>query len=67
MLVRSEENISTVRLTSLSGWDHPEMFYILPCQFNSQTSVQYLKPPWEETFEEYHHCVDRTKIIIHHR
>ena len=52
---------------SLSGWDHPEMFYILPCQFNSQTSVQYLKPPWEETFEEYHHCVDRTKIIIHHR
>ena len=49
------------------GWLHPELFYLLPCKFNSQTSVQYLRPPWEETFEQYHHCDDHSKIVIFHR
>ena len=49
------------------GWLHPELFYVLPCRFNSQSSVQYLKPPWEETFELYHHCDDHSKIVIFHR
>ena len=49
------------------GWLHPELFYILPCKFNSQTSVQYLRPPWEETFQQYHHCDDHSNIVIFHR
>ena len=58
----------TTRVTlSVAGWEHPELFYLLPCRFNSQTSVQYLKPPWEETFEQYHHCTNRSHIVISHR
>ena len=49
------------------AWEKPESFYILPCQFNAQTSIQYLKPPWEEVFDNYHFCDNKTNLKIVHR
>jgi len=49
------------------GFEHPEMFYILPCRFNTQTSIQYLRPPWEEQFDEYHYCDKKSRIVVFHR
>jgi len=46
------------------GFESPDLFYRLPCQFNAQISVQYWRPPWEEVFEEYHHC-EKPFHIIH--
>ena len=48
-------------------WSQPSLFYILPCQFNTQTSVQYFRPPWEEKFSSFHHCDERSHILIIHR
>ena len=49
------------------GWDRPDLFYILPCHFNAQTSIQYLRPPWEESFDSYHYCDAKEKLKIVHR
>lgn len=46
------------------GFESPDLFYRLPCQFNAQISVQYWRPPWEDVFEEYHNC-DKPFHIIH--
>lgn len=48
------------------GFSHPELFYILPCQLNTQLSIQYLQPPWESVFDKYHYCdVKKNQKIIH--
>lgn len=49
------------------GWDQPDLFHILPCHFNAQTSIQYLRPPWEDSFDSYHHCDSKDKLKIVHR
>ena len=49
------------------GWERPDMFYVLPCHYNAQTSIQYLRPPWEETFDSYHYCDQKAKLKIVHR
>ena len=51
--------------TSLS-FIHPELFYVLPCKFNRQTSIQYLQPPWEEMFESFHDCSPKEDVVIFH-
>ena len=48
-------------------WSQSSLFYSLPCQFNTQTSVQYFRPPWEEEFESYHYCDSRSNTMIIHR
>ena len=48
-------------------WSQPSLFYLLPCKFNTQTSVQYFRPPWEPVFDEYHHCGNRSNTLIIHR
>lgn len=53
-------------LTNL-GFSHPELFHLLPCQFNKQTSIQYLAPPWEDTFDQYHYCCTKAEVKIMHR
>ena len=35
---------------------HPQLVYVLPCEFNRQTSIQWLHPPYEEDFEMFHSC-----------
>ena len=49
------------------GWERPEIFHILPCKFNMQVSIQYLTPPWEESFMNYHFCVPASQAIVIHR
>ena len=49
------------------GWDRPDLFHLLPCHFNAQTSIQYLRPPWEESFDSYHYCDTKDKLKIVHR
>ena len=49
------------------GFEHPDLFYVLPCRFNTQTSIQYLRPPWEEQFEEYHFCDKKSRVVVFHR
>ena len=49
------------------GFSHPDLFYHLPCQFNRQTSIDYLRPPWMDIFHSYHHCDLPSKVNIAHR
>ena len=49
------------------GFSHPDLFYHLPCQFNRQTSIDYLRPPWLDSFHSYHHCDLPRNIKIFHR
>ena len=49
------------------GWDQPHLFHILPCQFNRQTDLMYLREGWEEVFDEYHHCEAGAAVKIVHR
>eukprot|EP00090_Calanus_glacialis_P035515 TRINITY_DN60619_c0_g1_i1.p1 TRINITY_DN60619_c0_g1~~TRINITY_DN60619_c0_g1_i1.p1 ORF type:complete len:215 (-),score=40.37 TRINITY_DN60619_c0_g1_i1:49-642(-) len=48
------------------GWDRPDIFYLLPCKFNMQVSIQYLRPPWEEAFMDYHYCVPKPEAKVIH-
>ena len=48
------------------GFIHPHLFYILPCKFNRQTSIQFLRPPWEDIFEYYHSCEPKSQVAIFH-
>ena len=49
------------------GFSHPDIFYHLPCQFNRQTSIDYLRPPWVDIFPAYHHCDLPSNIRVWHR
>jgi hypothetical protein len=49
------------------GFSHPDLFYHLPCQFNRQTSIDYLRLPWVDSFHSYHHCDLPRNIKIFHR
>ena len=40
---------------------YPKLVYVLPCEFNRQTSIQWLHPPYEEDFEKFHFC-PRVKV-----
>ena len=51
--------------TSLS-FLHPDLFYVLPCKFNRQTSIQYLQPPWEQIFESFHECDPKLDVMVYH-
>ena len=48
------------------GYIHPHLFHILPCIFNRQTSIQFLKPPWEQIFENFHSCEQKKEVAIFH-
>ena len=47
-------------------YSHPGLFHVLPCRFNRQTSIQYLKPPNEEYFELFHACEPKSDNVITH-
>ncbi|XP_023325663.1 xyloside xylosyltransferase 1 isoform X6 [Eurytemora carolleeae] len=48
------------------GFMFPDLFHILPCQFNTQTSLQYLSSPFENIFKSYHYCDRKENIKIFH-
>ena len=47
-------------------YSHPGLFHVLPCRFNRQTSIQYLRPPVEEYFELFHGCEPKSENVITH-
>jgi hypothetical protein len=51
--------------TSL-GFRHPHLFHVLPCRFNRQTSIQFLRPPFEQNFESFHACGKKTDVVVFH-
>lgn len=52
---------------TLLGWDRPELFYRLPCQYNVQTHEGYNTREYEEVWHLYRNCSapsdPETKII----
>ena len=44
------------------GFSYPELFYNLPCNYNRQTSIDYLRPPMVDIFPSYHQCEGDIKI-----
>merc|ERR1719499_1411073 len=48
-------------------YSHPDLFYVLPCKFNRQTSIQFLKPPVEDLFEQFHSCEPKSEVVIFHQ
>jgi len=48
------------------GFRHPELFHVLSCRFNRQTSIQFLKPPLEDIFEQFHSCGNKSEVLIYH-
>ena len=52
---------------TLLGWDRPELFYSLPCQYNVQTHEGYNTSEYEEVWPLYRNCSapsdPETKII----
>ena len=48
------------------GYIHPHFFYVLSCKFNRQTSIQFLRPPWEDMFEKFHACEPKSNVVIFH-
>ncbi|XP_023342823.1 xyloside xylosyltransferase 1 [Eurytemora carolleeae] len=51
--------------TSL-GFKEPELFYVLPCQFNVQTSLQWMKESYKDVFDDYHYCDNMQNVKIIH-
>ena len=49
------------------GLDQPQLFYVLPCHFNRQTDIMYLRSGWEKDFDEYHHCDTSERVKVVHR
>lgn len=41
---------------SLLSWEHPELFYVLPCTWNRQLCEWWRHHGYEDVFEEYHRC-----------
>lgn len=53
---------------TMLGWKEPSLFHILPCQFNLQTSMQYLvMGDYREVFHHYHSCVSPSQAMVIHR
>ena len=50
---------------TLLSFQQPNLFSILPCQFNTQTSLQYWSSD-KATFHSYHHCDVPNNINIYH-
>jgi len=48
------------------GFENPDLFYILPCQFNAQTTLQYMNAEYKDVFDEYHFCDELKNIKIVH-
>ena len=48
---------------TLLGWEYPEFFYMLPCQFNWQTNPEYKVGKLRHLWEKYRKCPPDTKIL----
>merc|ERR1719215_387312 len=51
---------------TMMSWKHPGLFHVLPCEFNTQTSLQYMEHKSQEFFDDYHFCNPMEQIKIVH-
>ncbi|KAK2726954.1 hypothetical protein QYM36_007705 [Artemia franciscana] len=47
---------------TLTGFEYPELYYVLPCEWNRQLCRWWEHRGYEEVFESYFECSDKTKI-----
>merc|ERR1719244_2125688 len=45
------------------GWEKPELFHLLPCQFNVQLDQNYNNTKWADVWDIYHSCPNTTLIL----
>ncbi|XP_023346611.1 xyloside xylosyltransferase 1 [Eurytemora carolleeae] len=39
------------------GFTNPDLFYVLPCTYNAQTTLEYMREgPEKDFFDDYHFC-----------
>ena len=50
---------------TLLGWEKPELFHLLPCEYNLQTDVEYRKnsKEVEQLWDTFRNCNEEPKII----
>jgi len=48
------------------GFLMPDIFYILPCTFNAQTSIEYMREGMTDIFDDYHFCDWFTNLKVIH-
>ena len=48
---------------TLLGWEKPDLFHLLPCEYNVQTDMEYKTRQLINLWEEYRDCEGITKII----
>jgi len=48
---------------TLLGWERPELFHLLPCNFNVQTHEGYKTAEWASVWEQYRNCTEKPKIV----
>jgi len=48
------------------GFSYPELFHVLPCHFNAQTSIQYMSNELVDVFDQYHYCDEWENLKIIH-
>ena len=57
-------NLAVQDWFTLLGWKHPQLFHLLPCQYNVQTSQGYKSSEkFSEIWDQYTKCQGRPKII----
>ena len=47
---------------TLLSWESPDLFYLLPCEFNIQTDKLY-REKQDEEWDEFTKCNNTAKII----
>jgi hypothetical protein len=53
---------------TMLSWKRPDLFHVLPCSFNRQLSLNYLREPYEDIFDAYHACgFSKSETVVFHR
>ena len=48
---------------TLLGWEKPELFHLLPCQYNVQTNMEYKTRQLRHLWEKFRDCPGNPKIV----
>ncbi len=48
---------------TLLGFEFPQLFYALPCEYNFQLDTGMCRKEWVDVFPAYHNCTTQAKIV----
>ena len=51
---------------SLLSFEHPDLFFILPCQWNRQLCTWWKDKGYEDVWESYFQCNNDVNISLYH-